>query len=125
MLLEELVVVEKVSNVNDFVRLLLKSVPELRPIYIEHLEDYDEILEHVFMGEVTRFATKEFINNPNSESLHRLLSFLDKAYTTVDKNLKELISVSFLENLSGDEKCYEGIFNILSDSLKLEFLKYS
>lgn len=109
----------------SFVRLLLHEVPELKPVYIQHIEDYDELLEHVFMGDVARFAEQLYITNPRSKCLTRLLDFLDKSYAVEDENLKELISVSFLENLSRDEKYCEGIRNLLGEKLSKELSKYN
>ena len=108
----------------SFIKLLLENVPELKSVYDEHIDDYDEFLEHVLMGDVTRFAEVLYKNDPNSECLVRLLSFLDKAFLTKDKKLQELISVSFLENLSRDDECYFGIRQLLSDVLRQKLSLY-
>lgn len=115
---------EAVINFISFVKLLLEVVPELVSVYDEHIDDYDELLEHVLMGDVTRFAEKLYIENSNSECLARLLGFLDKAYAVDDEKLNELISVSFLENLTRDEESFEGIRAKLSPQLKDELSKY-
>ena len=116
--------IEAVLNFFSFIKMLLESVPELKSVYDEHIDDYDELLEHVFMGDVTRFAETLYKRDPNSECLVRLLSFLDKAFLTNDKKLQELISVSFLENLSQDDECYLGIKQLLSDALHRELSLY-
>lgn len=116
--------IEVAINHRSFVKLLLDAVPELKPVYEEHIDDYDELLEHVFMGDVARFAEHLYVANPNSESLFRLLEVLDKLYVVGDEKLKELISVSFLENLSRDEKYYAEFRSLLSRALAEELSKY-
>lgn len=116
--------IEAVINFISFVKLLLEVLPELTSVYDEHIDDYDGLLEHVLMGDVTRFAEQLFIEDSNSECLARLLGFLDKAYASNDEKLQELISVSFLENLSRDEESFEGIRAMLSARLEDELSKY-
>ncbi|WP_156886038.1 DUF7674 family protein [Rheinheimera baltica] len=108
-----------------FMNLLLEEVPELSIAYSEHIDDYDELIEHVFMGDVTRFSEELYFENPDSEVLKRLLHFIDRAFAVEDEKLKELISVSFLENLSRDEKSFEGIRGLLSAKLVEELSKYN
>ncbi len=116
--------IEVVINFKSFVKLLLETVPELIPVYDEHIDDYDKLLEHVFMGDVTRFVEQLYSDNSDSECLARLLEFLDRAFSTDDEKLKELVSVSFLENLSRDKKSFEGIRILLSANLAKELSKY-
>lgn len=108
----------------SFIRLLLHEIPELKLVYDQHIDDYDELLEHVFMGDVTRFAEQLYVTDPRSECLIRLLRFLDKSYAVEDEKLKELISVSFLENLSRDEEFFEGFRGLLGETLSEELSKY-
>ncbi len=115
---------EVMLNFLSFIKMLLENVPELKSVYDEHIDDYDELLEHVFMGDVTRFAESLYRRDPNSECLTKLFNFIDKAYLTEDKKLQELISVSFLENLSQNEESYLGIKQLLSDALRCELSLY-
>ncbi len=112
------------TAITSFVESLTKSVPDLKSVYDEHISDYDELLGHVFMGDVTRFIEQLYNENPSSTSLTELFKLFDKAFSLNDEYLKEVISVSFLENLSRDESSFEGIKNMLSDQLKEELSKY-
>ena len=116
--------IDTVINFNSFAKLLVESVPELKSVYSEHIDDYDGMLEHVFMGDVTRFAEQLYSVDSNSLCLRKLLEFLDSAYASDDPKLKELISVSFLENLSRDEDGFEGIRAHLSARLEEELSRY-
>ncbi|WP_027671349.1 DUF7674 family protein [Rheinheimera baltica] len=111
-------------NYDTFITLLLEAVSELSIVYAEHIDDYDELIEHVFIGEVTRFSERLYAGDPNSVVLKRLLDFIGCAFAADDEKLKELISVSFLENLSRDGDSFEGIRVLLSAKLSEELSKY-
>lgn len=81
----------------SFVRSLVADVPELEPILAEHLADFDELLPHVFFGELTRWAEQP---STTHTSLRRLLDRLDTGYADAGVDVRELITVSFLENLA-------------------------
>jgi len=44
------------TTIRSLIERLLASVPDLRGVYDEHISDNDELLPHVFFGDVTRFA---------------------------------------------------------------------
>jgi hypothetical protein len=87
----------KLSSGN-FVSALLTEFPELQPLLDKHVRANDEVLPHVFFGELTRFALNE-AKSPTSDALCRLLSFLESAMTSGDENVQNVIAASFLENL--------------------------
>lgn len=78
----------------------------------EHVTDnMGEILPHVFFGDLTRYimalvaaVTAGGGLEPRRE-LREILDFLEESFSTGDRVLQELISVSFLENLprAGEE----------------------
>ena len=84
---------------------MVDRFPGLRELLDEHLEDnYDELLPHVFFGDVTRYA--EECQTAASRGavqkgreLRDILDYLETAYTSGSPEIQELISVSFLENL--------------------------
>lgn len=80
---------------------LVDSVPDLAPILREHLEDNNgELLPHVFFGDVTRWAVRQ--DERDAESIDALLATLEIDYANGDDAVRELIVVSFLENLPLD-----------------------
>ena len=42
-----------------FCRELAQQIPDIGEILTEHLSDYDELLPHVFMGDVTRYVSND------------------------------------------------------------------
>jgi hypothetical protein len=118
---------------------MLGEIPELQPVYDEHMKDYDELLGHVFMGDVTRFVVSAYkrstSDEPNAEQWHqvldRSLAFMEQALTMGDLYVEDIIQLSFLENLlpssDDDVKAYRAIKLMLGPKLREELqamLKY-
>ena len=91
----------------SFVRSMAARFPGLEPVLAEHIKDNQEILPHLFFGDMTRYALSSVrVGRPDqTPELHRLLDLLEEAFSGGDEELQELIAVSFLENLqsTGDK----------------------
>ncbi len=119
----------------NFVDMLLETVPEFQPIYNEHMIDYEELLTHVLMGDFVRFLfdaySKSVSATRTSERWKTViidsLDVMEEAIVAKDPKLRNLISVSFLENLSPDEnnqmETYQSLKLLLGPNLRKE-LKY-
>ncbi|MCG8459030.1 MAG: hypothetical protein MI919_22365 [Holophagales bacterium] len=82
-----------------FVGSLVHRFPVLLPLLQDHLDTYDELLPHVFLGDFTRWMQEELtLARPPSE-LKDILGFLETEFESGSTHQQELISVSFLENL--------------------------
>lgn len=80
----------------QFIHDLVKDVPELRPLLEEHLEDnYDEVLPHLFLADVVRFA----VARPRNPAVADTLTYLERSFRSGDTEHQELISTGFVENL--------------------------
>jgi hypothetical protein len=117
----------------DFIDCLVARVPPLQPILREHLSDnFGEVLPHVFLGEVTRYAVAEFVrSNPPgsverraSPELESLLVELE-AGVAAGGEITELIGVSFLENLPRPDEPGGGVRDLLGPQLSSELARYS
>lgn len=106
---------------DNFVQKLLVAVPETRHIYQKHLEDNGETLQHVLLGDITRFVIDSY-RSANTPVLTRILEFLEISVSSSDDKLQELVVVSFLENLhqAGDD--YDGLKKLLGSNLKKNLL---
>ena len=117
---------------DSFVDHLLSMVPELRRVYEEHLSENEELLPHVFLGDVTRFVITEFRKGRSDRGeptldtrvLDRILDLLERAMKSSDTRLRELVSVSFLENLDQAGRDYLGIKGLLGPALVKELAQY-
>ncbi len=74
------------------------AVPELLPALTEHAEYYEDVLPHVFFGDVTRYAV-EILASEETDVLARLLSCLERGLASGDQDVDNLICVSFVENM--------------------------
>jgi hypothetical protein len=80
------------------VRRVVESLPELKPLLREHLQSNNgEMLPHVFFGDLCRWAVAQ--DAVNSPSVEALLGLLDEDCVAGDLDVRELIVVSFLENI--------------------------
>ncbi len=88
-----------------FVRSIVARFPGLTVLLEEHIKDFDEVLPHVFFGDLTRHVVSlALLANTGGEraaaqELCGILDFLEETYAMGSIELQELISVSFLENL--------------------------
>lgn len=107
-----------------FVELLSVKFPPLMSILAEHREDnLNEILPHVFMADVARWAIELFVatENKNDErrsELLRLLELLEDAYEREGPEIVELVSASFLEHLPRPEEAGGRIRDLVGQRLK-------
>jgi hypothetical protein len=93
--------------------------PALRPAFKDHLETYAEILPHVFMAEVCRWAVRTAAIDQFDRELVALLGFLENALVRDGDSVEELIATSFLENLPGAADADAAIRAVLGDGLTM------
>jgi len=94
-------------NAHDLVLVgsLAERCPALLPVLQEHLDDYDGLLPHVFIADVTRWLADRYATDPTDEQVACGLDVLEAAFAVGHSDDRELIAASFLENLPrGDER---------------------
>ena len=107
------------DHVADFVSRLASTSTELADTYREHLADQGELLPHVLMGAITRVA----IASAGSEQAHwltELLEQLEAGLASGDDDIVELIGVSFVENLSGENAAIQRLIPFMGEALRKE-----
>lgn len=82
-----------------FVGALCYRFPVFLPMLQEHLDDYDGLLPHVLIADVTRWVVQRFHGNASDPMLQEVLDFIEKAFEGAQDEDRELITASFLENL--------------------------
>ncbi len=111
----------------DFISQLLKTIPDIDPIYKEHIrQNFNELLPHVFMADYYRFLVssykKSISDASDSDHWHQIMvhstEVLDQALGSDDARLQELI-LSFLENMDPREDEYKAIRLILEQGPNL------
>lgn len=104
---------------------LVAEVPALKAVHDVHIAANDELLPHVFFGDVTRFVTGSFAPDTHEarDDALRVLAILEHAMQQPEPSVENLISVSFAENLVG-EKCLPELRPVLGSRLKNELAYY-
>ncbi len=73
---------------------------DLRAVYSEHIDGYDELLLHLFVGDVLDFALETLgAQGAEDATLINLLKYLDHSFSAGDDDVVNAIAVSFLEGL--------------------------
>ena len=105
---------------------LLEQVPELRSIYAEHIHDNNEILPHMFFGDVTRYVVQQVHSGAMgpSKPVGRILEVLEHCMASGDEQVKELVSVSFIENLVEHDDVLARLKGMMGASLEKELENY-
>lgn len=95
----------------NFPENLIKSIPEFQPTYEQHLQDNDEVLPHILMGDFTRFFVDVFHKAKNDQKmkdvLDRSVSFISTLFSSHDEMILDLVHTSFVENLQGEKDIEE------------------
>ena len=101
-----------------FVDRLIIVVPELRKTYMEHVSNNDTLLPHVFMGDVARFIVAQARKPENHELIRRFVTFLEEENSDPSEEVSELIVVSFLENLLGEDVAVKQLRSLMGFKLR-------
>ena len=102
-----------------FIEELLDLVPELRSVYDKHLENNGSLLQHVFMGDATRFIIAEASKSQNEILLQKLLNYLE-AGLKQGEEVEELIVVSFVENLIDEKIALQVLKPLMGSNLRTQ-----
>lgn len=84
-----------------FVSQLAAMHPQLQQALEVHRRDYEETLPHVFLGEVVRHVC-EWERKGEMSAVAEVASAVNEAWASGAEEMRELVVVSFLENLLGD-----------------------
>jgi hypothetical protein len=107
-----------------FVDGLVKEVSALQPVLDKHLAANHELLPHVFFGDLTRFVVSGFSDRPEHRAdAEKILLLLEDAMGSPDEDVQNLVSVSFCENLTGEEPL-DAIRAAMGSRLRAELAKY-
>ena len=85
---------------DELVHRVETQVPATAPLVADHVDFYEELLPHVLFGEITSWAEDEARRDPSSPALARLLDLLETAYVEGDDDVRNVLTVSFVENLA-------------------------
>lgn len=98
---------------------LVESISALRPVLAEHRSDNDgEVLSHLFMGDVSRWYLARY-RGRDVGAVAELSKFLDIEFVSGSSYVRNLLAVSFIENLPwGQEDEALGVRSTLGPALQ-------
>ncbi|WP_237742795.1 DUF7674 family protein [Actinopolymorpha alba] len=107
------------SPTADTVQRLVRAVPALEPDLREHVEFYDELLPHLFLGEVSSKLVEWFQSGDPDElaQVRASVVALEAAYGS-NYEVDELIGASFVENMPGPGEPGDGIVQHFGPKLR-------
>ena len=100
-----------------FALALAERFPEFRMAYQEHLEDYGEILGHVFFDVLHRALVPLLKINEDGEKIRGYIGFLEDMYANGDEDVRNIVEVTILEVLGDDETVVRNAFLYFSENL--------
>ena len=86
----------------DFARQTTHVAPALASVLQEHLEDFDEMLPHLYFGDISRWVVDELAKPSPSQEVRQLLDLFESTYPTAHDDVQNLIDVSFIEMVQDD-----------------------
>ena len=102
-----------------FALALAERFPEFRMAYQEHLEDYGEILGHVFFNVLHRALVPLLRLNEDREKIGQYIEFLEDMYANGDSDVQNIVEVTILERLGDEEAVLRNAFTYFSEALML------
>ena len=107
------------NAVLDFVSHLISISSELTEVYRQHIADQGELMPHVLMGEVTRLVIAN-AGRAQAVWLPKLLQQLESGLSSGNDDIAELVAVSFVENLSGENSAIQALLPAMGSTLRRE-----
>jgi hypothetical protein len=102
-----------------FLKSFCNILKEYQNIFDEHLDYNEEIIPHVLMSEITAKLVENF-ELGNEELVKKTLRFVDIEFKNAPNEIKNMITVSMLENFPSTGDKNFNIRNNLSDNLRKE-----
>lgn len=85
-------------DTDDFVDLLLRTVPEATALHRQHLEyNFGELLLHLLVADVRRLALQAF-QRGDKGLLRRCLEVMETSLVDGDARVENAVAVSFVED---------------------------
>ena len=101
-----------------FIGTLCRRFPIFMPMLQEHLDDYDGLLPHVLMADVTRWIVQRFRADPADAVVRQVLDHIESTFQEGSGQYRELIAASFLENLPRPGERGAGVRALLGPALQ-------
>lgn len=105
----------KYDNENALCHVLAARFGGLKTVYDEHIQDFDELLSHIFLADVTRYVLAA---KPESREI---VQTLENVFAGGDDAVENLIQVSFVENIETETEMESILEGVSGSSLRDEW----
>jgi hypothetical protein len=103
----------------ETVEVFLVTFPECKHLYSEHINDYGELLEHVFYSEVINHPLSELLKtNKDTAQIQKYINFVELMWSQGDETVQNVVDVTILEYLSDDEGVWKQFGTYISDNFR-------
>ena len=107
-------------NVETAAKEFIRSFPEYAEEHAAHLEDYNEILGHVFFGCVINTPLFHLLSiNQDKQAIQKYVNFIEYMYESGDKSVQNIVGVTILEFLGDDDTVLKNAFEYFSEDIML------
>jgi hypothetical protein len=107
-------------QVAEFVHWLTAVSSRLTDVYQQHVADQGELLPHVLMGDITRVVVMASTGREEVDWLPKSLQRVENGLASGDEDVAELIGVSFVENLAGENAAIQSLIPSMGKELRKE-----
>ena len=105
-------------NAEFYAKKLTQIFPEYEQVYAEHIEDFGELLGHVFFGSVFNSQlSKLLLANSNKEEIQKYIDFIEDMYANGDTGIQDIVGVTILAYLGDDDTILKHAFSYFSEDI--------
>ena len=105
-------------NAEYYARKLAQIFPDYEGVYAEHMEDFGELLGHVFFGSVFNSQlSKLLLANSNKEEIQKYIDFIEDMYANGDAGAQDIVCVTILAYLGDDDTILKHAFSYFSEDI--------
>ena len=102
-----------------YIEYFLECFPEKRQAYLEHIECYGELAEHVFYAnELARPLARLLRENNKPELTEKYCAAAEKMWRDGDETVVNVADVTVLEYLSDNDEVWQRLGKYISDDFR-------
>ena len=106
-------------NSQESVEEFLDVFPEYNEYFDKHMEDYGELLLHIFYAEVINNPLFDLLkNNIDSEQIKKYVRFIEYMWSRGDERVQNVVDVTILERLSDDIDVWNNLGAYISEEFR-------
>lgn len=103
----------------QMMRYFLEVFPEKEKLYQEHLQDYEELLNHIFYSEAINIPLFALLQeNHGIPLIKTYCAVIEKMWRDGDASVVNVVDVTILERLSDDTDVWQNFGQYISSDFK-------